>query len=144
PTDASQIWSDITSFDDGRAMTREIGIRHSRQNELGRVDPAPSDLLVSNRDSRFNHENPSSPYYPHVLPKRQVRVLARSGATARTLFTGFTSGFPQEWPHVGFDAVVRIQAVDLMGVLARSTFSSGARERTWFASGVLDLTQTTT
>jgi hypothetical protein len=120
PTADIQTWSDVTPY------LREIGIRRGRNNELGRVEAGTLDLLLDNRTSRFNPENTASPYYPDVLPKKQVRVWARSGATERLLFTGFTMGFPQEWPHTGKDAIVRLAATDLIAMLARMPLSVGA------------------
>jgi hypothetical protein len=119
PTADIQTWSDVTPY------LREIGIRRGRNNELGRVEAGTLDLLLDNRTSRFNPENTASPYYPDVLPKKQVRVWARSGATERLLFTGFTMGFPQEWPHTGKDAIVRLAATDLIAMLARLPASAG-------------------
>jgi hypothetical protein len=118
PTDATQVWTDVSRF------VRALSIRRGRQDELARVEAGTLDLLLDNRDARFNPENTSSPYYGNLVPKRQVRVLARSGATTATLFTGFVGGFSQEWPDAGTDAVVRLGAVDLMGLLARAKLSA--------------------
>jgi hypothetical protein len=117
PTADPQVWTNATPY------VRALSIRRGRQDELARVETGTLDLLLDNRDARFNPENTSSPYYPNLVPKRQVRVLARSGATTATLFTGFCGGFPQEWPDAGTDAIVRLGAVDLMGLLARLTSS---------------------
>jgi hypothetical protein len=118
PTDATQTWTNVSPF------VRALSIRRGRQDELARVETGTLNLLLDNRDARFNPENTSSPYYPNLVPKRQVRVLARSGATTATLFTGFVGGFPQGWPDAGTDSVVRLGAVDLMGLLARARLSS--------------------
>lgn len=123
PTDATQTWSDVTPY------VRQLGIRRGRNNELARVEAGTLDLLLNNRDSRFNPENTAGAYYPNVLPKRAVRVMFRSGGTEAAAFYGYTAGFPQEWPHAGKDAVVQLKAVDLMGLLARARFASTVLRR---------------
>jgi len=102
---------------------RQLSIRRGRNNELARVEAGTLDLLLDNRSARFNPENSSGPYYGNLVPKRQVRVWARSGATEKLLFTGFVGGWPQEFPDSGSDAVARVSATDMMGLLARARFS---------------------
>ncbi len=121
PTDASQAWSNVTRY------VRSLAIRRGRNDELARVEAGTCDILLDNRDSRFNPENTSSPYYPTVLPKKAVRVLFRSGTTVAPAFYGFTSGFPMSWPHTGHDSIVQLQATDFLGLLARARLSLADR-----------------
>src|SRR6266498_1199362 len=118
PTASTQTWTNVTPY------VRQLAIRRGRQNELARVEAGTLDLLLDNRDARFNPENAAGPYFGNLVPKRQIRVWFRSGVTEQLAFTGFVGGWPQEWPDSGTDALVRLSAVDLMGILARARFGS--------------------
>src|SRR6266545_7121195 len=80
PTDATQTWTNISPY------VRQLSIRRGRNNELARVEAGTLDLLLDNRDARFNPENSSSPYFGNLVPKRQVRVWFRSGLTEQLAF----------------------------------------------------------
>lgn len=115
PLVASPTWTDITAY------TMAVETRRGRNNELDRFDAGTARILCRNLDRRFDPLHTTSPYYPNVLPLKQVRVSATdSGGTVRRLFRGVVQ------PRAGwvFDydnpngARVTINCTDLLGVLA--------------------------
>lgn len=68
PADAE--WTDITRW------VRAFSVKRGRNVELDETDAGDVTLTLDNTDGRFTPGRPSSPYYPNVVPRRQVRIMA--------------------------------------------------------------------
>jgi hypothetical protein len=123
PLDSAQTYTGVSDYSRGQASKR------GRQFELERTEAGEMEFLLSNRDGRFNPENTASPYFPDLKPTRRVRWAMRWPTTAAgivyDLFTGFLTGYPQEYPHLGYDSVVRQRAVDAFMALALAKLRPG-------------------
>lgn len=110
PGDTST-WTDITAY------VRGLNIKRGRQDELGRVEAGTLQVVLSNSDRRFDPTYTSSPYYPYVLPMRQIRVRATWNSITYQLWRGYVETWPPSWPALGKDDVVTVTAVDAFKVL---------------------------
>lgn len=104
-------WTDITTY------VRGLSIRRGRNDELGRVEAGTLDVLLSNSDRRFDPTYTSGPYYPYVVPMRQIRVRATWNSVTYGLFRGYVESWPPAWPGNGKDDIVTVRAVDAFKVL---------------------------
>lgn len=115
PLVATPTWTDITAY------VMAVETRRGRNNELDRFDAGTARILARNLDRRFDPLHTASPYYPNVLPLRQVRISATdSGGTARRLFRGVVqprAGWTFDYDNPN-GARVTITCTDLLGVLA--------------------------
>lgn len=117
-------WVDISEY------VRSASIRRGRSHELDRVEAGTATVLLDNRDGRFDPANALSPYWPNVLPMRQVRIRATWEGVGYILFRGYIESWPQSWASGGVgDATVTLQAVDGFKPFAlatlNGTFASG-------------------
>lgn len=107
---SSPSWTDISSY------ARIIGgVRRGRSTNISRVDPTVCDLLLDNRDLRFDPENTSSPYYPNVKPGVRVRISAVYNAVTYRIATGYVQRWPQTYMRPGGGEV----KIELRDALAR-------------------------
>lgn len=119
PLETIQLYEAVTDY------ARDTSTKRGRQFELDRIEAGNAHLLLDNLDGRFNPENTASPYYPNLKPTKRLRVSAEWASVAYHLFTGFLEGYPQEYPHTGFDRVVSQDAVDAYMALALAKFIPG-------------------
>lgn len=97
PEDPSPAWVDVSSRLDLRAG---ITIRRGRGDEYETVQTGTMTLTLDNRDGAFTPDNPSSAYYPNVLPQKRIRlsyVHPTSGAI-NYRFDGYVDEWPVNWP----------------------------------------------
>lgn len=109
PLTASPTWVDVSSY------LRAWDIKRGRSSERSRVDAGTAVVVLSNRDRRFDPTYASSPYYPNVVPMRQIRLRATYNAVTYDLFRGFIESWPLRYSggakNAG-DAVVELSCVD--------------------------------
>ncbi len=110
-TDLEPVWTDITR------RVRSVSIRRGKPNELADTDPGACLLDVDNRDRALDPANTQSPYWPHVLPRRPVRLTATYLGVPYVIFHGYVSRWPRrrDQPRA---ARVTIDAVDGLALLA--------------------------
>jgi len=127
PTDESPIWTDVTED------CSHIAIRRGRNRELDVIEPGKATFTFDNDDRQFDPENSAGPYYPYILPVRRIRVRAIWNNQIYDVFSGYASGWPQEYPDK-HRKTVDLEAVDALGflsfgdlTLSRSTELSGSR-----------------
>jgi len=99
------------TYVDVSAYVREIRIRRGRQNELNRMEAGTADVVLDNRDRRFDPTYASSPYYPNVIPMRKISIRATWNSTLYYLYTGYIENWPPDWPG-GEEATVTVTSVD--------------------------------
>jgi hypothetical protein len=108
------------------AYLRDTSTARGRNYEYERNEAGTATFTLSNRDSRFNPENTAGPYYGTLKPTRRTRLRAVWEAVTFDLFNGYTKGYPQEFPSVGYDAVVRQRATDMFYRLNLAKFRPGS------------------
>jgi hypothetical protein len=109
-------WTDISDF------VRSVSTRRGRNHELGRMQAGEATLTLDNRDRRFDPTFTSSPYFPNVIPMRQIRIRATYLAVTYDVFYGFIEDWGQTWPSPAANAVgdaeISLHAVDAFKVLS--------------------------
>lgn len=64
-----------TTDGNSRFISSQIG--RGRNDEFGQIQAGTATIILDNGDGAFSPNNPGSPYYPYVLPRRQIMVSAR-------------------------------------------------------------------
>jgi hypothetical protein len=70
PADAVATWTDISQY------VKEIHTKLGRTNPLEDIDAGTLQLILDNRDRRFEPLFGAGPYYPNVKPLKRVRCYA--------------------------------------------------------------------
>lgn len=127
PGDTTLTWTDITAYVD---LPGGIAVTAGRADELGVVPPSRLNMRLDNTDGRFTPGNASSPYYPHVVARKRIRLTAtKPGAGTSYRFTGFVRDWPVRWPTGGQEyAVVEVSAFDRLEMLGREDVRSPLSE----------------
>jgi hypothetical protein len=121
-------WSaDLTPY------VRFWSTRRGSNRELNRVEAGTAIMRLNNRSGRFTPEDPSSIFYPNLLPMRRVRIRATWNSVTYPIFAGFVESWPVGFPDV-VDQTIDVSLVDGFKVLALASISgsfsqqlSGAR-----------------
>lgn len=121
PLAASPTWVDVSDYLRGDEAV-VITTRRGRQYELNRFEAGTATVVLNNHDRRFDPTYASSPYYPYVIPTRQIRIQAVWSSITYTIFTGFIENWPMVYPG-GQDAKVTIRCVDAFKYFANTKIS---------------------
>ena len=123
PLDASQSYTDVSSFLRGFKTTR------GRASNLTQFQPGSAVIQLDNSDNRFS-PNQTTHYYDSsnnrskVQPLKRIRIKAAYSGTTYTIFTGFVESFPVSYGGQGADSVTNIRAVDVFKLLNNATLDS--------------------
>jgi len=105
--EADPTWTDITEY------VNSISTSMGRTDEISDIETGTTNLELDNSDGAFTPENPDSPFYPNVLPQRQVRgVSIAEDGTEYPLFRGHV----EEWP-VDFDGTLSTVTITVSDTL---------------------------
>jgi hypothetical protein len=94
---ASRTWTDVTAYVEAQ---QSISITRGRQDEISTIQASTLTLTLNNTDGRFTPEYAAGAYYPNVKLGRPIRVQAvpAGGGTTQTLFLGYVTDWPVDWP----------------------------------------------
>jgi hypothetical protein len=99
-------WTTVNDFlDDTVPITRRFG----RETNTSNVTPMELSFQLLDQDRRFEVENPTSPYFPYVVPGRPVRILMESNSVTYDWAFGYIQDFPINYDD-GLYATVPIVA----------------------------------
>lgn len=115
------------AFEDLSDRLRDEGglkTQRGRSYEFSRTETGTARATLSNRDAALSPENTTSPYAP-LKSTRPIQAHL-TYETAYPLFYGITEGYPQAFPHLGYDAIVELQAADLFYALNQTKFTPGS------------------
>lgn len=115
PYVVSPTWTDVTAYCRGFSTSRGVPDDWTYQAD------GSASVTLSNRDRRFDPFNTSGPYYGKLLPRRQIRIRATSGATTYNVFRGFIAGWPPQWTDAGYDSTVELSCFDALQLLGSSS-----------------------
>src|SRR5215207_6208095 len=111
--DDTENWIDVTEW------VENITTSRGRSTELDRFSGGSATVILTNRDRRFDPTHTASPYYPHVKPRRKIRISVLIGITTYWLFTGYIESWPQAVDHLTGTSVVAVSCYDGFGILAQ-------------------------
>lgn len=106
-----QMWEDVTQY---VRLADGIQITRGRADERASIEPGRLSLTLDNSDGRFTWGNPSSPYYPYVLPRKRIQVRMSEDEQYWTIcrFDGYIDGWPAAYRNIRERAVVQLTATD--------------------------------
>lgn len=111
---ATPTWTDLTS------RVRRIRLDRGRQTERDRFREGTITVLLDNRDRALEPENTASPYYPNVVPNRQLRLTLQGRTISAVVqFYGYVDKWPLAYSNPR-DATVEVTATDAFKFLARA------------------------
>jgi len=117
PYDVSPTWTTVTSY------VRGITTHRGRSDDFGSFDTGTAQVILDNRTRLFDPFYTSGTYYGKLLPRKQIRIRATSGATTYDVWRGFITGWPVTYTEGGLDSTVTLQCFDALGLLAAETVS---------------------
>ena len=107
-------WLDITPY-----MSGPLQIVQGRPDEWKQITPGVMTVTLKNADARFMPELSTSPYFPNLVPEKQIRWWVRMSGNWYVRFWGYIKAIEPSFPGNSTNqAVVRISAVDNLGVAA--------------------------
>jgi hypothetical protein len=106
---------------------REIQVDRGRQNELDQIQAGTANIVLDNRDRRFDPLHTGGPNYGNVLPMKRFRIRATYASTTYDMFQGFVESWDQAYVNPR-DATVEVRLVDFFDVLSAAVFSSSPYE----------------
>ena len=117
PVEPYPTWTDVSAY------VRSGHVTRGRSNELTAFSAGTCEIVLDNRDRRFDPTNLTGPYVDAggnsmVLPRNQIRVKATYNAIEYPIFQGFVAAWPQERDISNRDAVATVQCVDGLAYLA--------------------------
>lgn len=113
PYVASPTWTDVSNW------VRSVSIQRGRADELQNFDAGTAQVVLDNRDRRFDPTYTSSPYSPNLTPNRQIRISGTVSGTTTVVFRGFVTGWPVTISAAGFDETVTLSCFDALGLLTQ-------------------------
>lgn len=108
---ATPSWTDVSGY------VRSFRIRRGREDELGRIEAGTAEVVLDNRDRRFDPTYTSGPYYGLLLPGKRINIQAVWNSVTYDLYTGFVEAWPPDWPR-STDSTTTIRCADLFKALA--------------------------
>ena len=120
PLETSPTWVDISQY---LRTSPQVATNRGRSREGVSFPHGTMTVTLSNRDRRFDPLFAAGPYFGQLKPRRQVRLRAVWSATSYTIFTGWVSGWPQDYGAGRTDAVVVVECVDALAHLADAGMS---------------------
>ena len=112
PYVASPAWTEVSTY------VRGITTHRGRSSDFDQFDTGTAQIILDNRDRRFDPFYTSGPYYGNLIPRRQIRIVGQIGGSTYEVFRGFVAGWPVSWSEAGKDSTVTLQAFDGLGLMA--------------------------
>lgn len=112
---AAPVWVDFTL----RVLDviQPVDWNFGRQNALTGTEDAPLTVVLNNSDGALTFGNPSSPYAAWWAPGLRCRFRERVGTYTLDAYTGFIQVPDEESIQADTEQRVRINAIDLLGIL---------------------------
>lgn len=111
--DDDPVWTDVT--DD----VYDVRAKSSGRNyQLDRTEAGEAVVAMENRSRDYEPTYSGSPYYPYVLPGREIRIRAEWLGTTYDLWRGRVQEWPLDWGQAQ-DAIVTVEASDGFEAIAR-------------------------
>lgn len=92
---ATWMWTDVTE----RRQAQSIAITRGRKNEGATAQPSSITVTLDNLDGALTPDQPTSPYYPHVVEGTPLRFSIQWEGVWYTRFVGETDSWEPDWPY---------------------------------------------
>lgn len=118
PYIANPSWTEITPY------VRSISTSRGRADDLEDFAAGTAQLILDNRDRRFDPFYTTGPYYQKLTPRRQIRIVGQANGVNYEVFRGYVAGWPVQWSEAGYDSTVTIQCFDALGLMANEVVTT--------------------
>lgn len=108
------VWTAVTSSVRGESLEIKVG-----RERGGDVQPGTCSFDLDNADGTYTPDNPLSSLYPNFVEGKRVRVVVVKGASTSYRFVGWIASLEPELGQSPNQSITHVEAVDLLGVLAR-------------------------
>ena len=120
----NELASSSIEYIDVSPQVQQIATRHGRDRVFNQYLPGEAIVQFLDFTGDWNPANTSSPYYPNVLPMRQIQVTADYQGTEYALHSGYITSWDYQWADPSVDyAVVTVQSVDAFRLLQLATIT---------------------
>ena len=113
---------------------RSISIDNGRNIQSDIYQAGTAVIRVYDSDGSWNPQNPSSIYYPYLVPLRKIRVSATTATAQEFLFSGYTTEYRYYYDqaeNVGYVDIYAADAFRLLNLAQVTTVTdSGAGQAT--------------
>lgn len=113
PFDTAPTYTDLSTY------ARLAKTKRGRPSNLAKIEAGSAEVLLDNRDLRFDPTNASGAYYPNVKPGVRFRVSATYSSVTYRLFTGYALRWPPDWKPPGYTET-KVELRDVFDLLAKS------------------------
>jgi len=121
----NELASSSIEYIDVSPQVQQIATRHGRDRVFNQYLPGEAIVQFLDFTGDWNPANTSSPYYPNVLPMRQIQVTADYQGTEYALHSGYITSWDYQWADPSVDyAVVTVQSVDAFRLLQLATITN--------------------
>lgn len=120
----SPSWTDVSN------RLRTLSTRRGRQSQLDRVEAGTANFVLDNRDGWLTPMNGASPYYPYVIPRRQVKFEAEHETGTYPIFRGYIRSITPSSGEGNADSVVAVEAADAFMLLRGRTYTGATTAET--------------
>lgn len=109
------------------SLVTKVAIRRGRNRISGKFEAGTADVTLYDQNGNWNPANMASPYYPNVVPLKQIIIYATYLGTDYYLFSGFIQSYDTGFA-LGNDDVsaVTLRCVDAFKLLAGAKVTSVA------------------
>lgn len=108
------VWTAVTTSVRGETLEIKVG----REQGNGDAQPGTCSFDLDNTDGTYTPDNPLSSLYPNLVEGKRVRVVVTKGSPS-TRFLGWIVVLEPELGESPNQSVTRVEATDLLGMLAR-------------------------
>ena len=137
PNDANPIWTDVSPY------LLKVSTNRAKQRLLQRFEAGTMDVTLNNIDRRFEPQYSGSPYYPNILPMKQIRFGFVLNGVTTWEYTGYVERWPQVYKGPQW-AEVDITCVDGFELIQNHYLASGYATLTTSQGSNRDLVYTST
>lgn len=111
---------------DVTSQVQLISIQNGRDRVFEHYNSGTCTVQLLDRTGDWNPENTLSPYYPNILPMRQLRISATYSGNQYYLFSGYIQSFDYKYETGLKAAIVTIRAIDAFRLLNLSSVTTVA------------------
>lgn len=121
----SVLGSSTVEYIDISPQVFQIATRHGRDRVFNQYLPGEATIQFYDFTGDWNPANQSSPYYPNILPMRQIQASTTYEGTNYALFSGYITSWDYTWADPSVDyAIVTVVAVDAFRLLQLSNITT--------------------
>lgn len=112
PYVTSPTWTDVSAY------VFSADVNRGRADDYSNVVGTAS-VVLNNNTRLFDPFNTAGTYYGKLLPRRQIKIEAISGATTFAVFRGFIAAWPAQFNDAGKTGTVSLQCFDALALMAQ-------------------------